>query len=76
MPAPAFFARYTSEFARQLGSAQENADRQVSAQRLLAKAEYELYQLRRELSDVIEYTQTAAGELEEVTPPPLAARAA
>jgi hypothetical protein len=76
MPAPAFFARYTSEFARQLGSSQENADRQVSAQRLLAKAEYELYQLRRELSDVIEYTQPAAGELEEVTPPPLAARAA
>lgn len=76
MPAPAFFARYTSEFARQLGSSQENADRQVSAQRLLAKAEYELYQLRRELSDVIEYTQPAAGELEEVTPPPLPARAA
>ena len=76
MPAPAFFARYTSEFARQLGSSQENADRQVSAERLLAKAEYELYQLRRELSDVIEYTQPAAEELEEVTPPPLAARAA
>ena len=76
MPAPAFFARYTSEFARQLGSSQENADRQVSAERLLAKAEYELYQLRRELSDVMEDSQPAAGELEDVARPPMAARAA
>jgi hypothetical protein len=76
MPAPAFFARYASEFARQVGSSQENADRPVSAQRLLAKAEYELYHLRRELSEFMEDTQTGADELEEAAPPPMAARPA
>ncbi len=75
-----FFARYTSEFAEQLGSSQENADRQVAAERLVAKAEYELYQLRRELVDFIGGAETPAAEAkaeaEEVAPTPEAAHAA
>ncbi len=54
MSAPDFFARFTSEFAEQAGSSQENVNRQVTAERLVAKAEYELLQLRRALVDVME----------------------
>ena len=76
MSEPDFFARYTSEFAQQLGSSQENADRQVAAERLVSKAEYELYQLRRELVDFIDGAETPATEDEEVVQTPVAARAA
>lgn len=81
MSAPDFFERYTSEFAQQAGSSQANADRHVSAERLVAKAEYELYQLRRELVDVLEYVQPravqeAAEMVEETVQAPLAVRAA
>ena len=76
MSEPDFFARYTSQFAQQLGSSQETADRQVAAERLVSKAEYELYQLRRELVDFIDGAETPAAEAEEVAPTPVAARAA
>jgi len=49
MPAQDFFTRHLPEFARQAGSAQDNAGRQADAERLLAKAEYECIQVRREL---------------------------
>ncbi len=80
MSAPDFFTRYTSEFAQQAGSSQANVDRHVSAERLLAKAEYELYQLRRELVDVLEFAQPPAAkveaEVEENVQTPVAVRAA
>lgn len=77
MSAPDFFARYTSEFAEQAGSSQENVDRQVAAQRLVAKAEYELVQLRRALAGVTEGAELQAAEVEDVAEQlPVAARAA
>jgi len=57
MSAPDFFTRYTSEFAQQAGASQANVDRHISAERLVAKAEYDLYQLRRELVDVLEIVE-------------------
>ena len=76
MSAPDFFARYTSEFAKQAGSSQENVDRQATAERLVAKAEYELLQLRRALVDVMEGAELQAVEVEEIAQTPVAARAA
>ncbi len=76
MSAPDFFARFTSEFAEQAGSSQENVDRQVAAERLVAKAEYELLQLRRALVDVMEGVEPQAVEVEEIAQTPMAARAA
>ncbi len=76
MSAPDFFARFTSEFAEQAGSSQENVDRQVAAERLVAKAEYELLQLRRALVDVMEGVEPQAVEVGEVALTPVAARAA
>ena len=76
MSAPDFFARFTSEFAKQAGSSQENVNRQVTAERLVAKAEYELLQLRRALVDVMEGVEPQAGEVEEIALTPVAARAA
>ena len=41
------------EFAQHAGSARESASRQADLERLIAKAEYECYQLRRELVGVM-----------------------
>ncbi len=76
MSAPDFFARFTSEFADQAGSSQENVDRQVTAERLVANAEYELLQLRRALVDVMDGAEPQAVEVEEIAQTPVAARAA
>ena len=76
MSAPDFFARFTSEFAKQAGSSQENVDRQVTAERLVAKAEYELLQLRRALVDVMDGAEPQAVEVGEVALTPVVARAA
>lgn len=76
MSAPDFFARFTSEFADQAGSSQENVDRQVTAERLVAKAEYELIQLRRALVDVMDGVEPQAAEVDEIVLTPVAARAA
>ena len=76
MSAPDFFARFTSEFAEQAGSSQENVDRQAAAERLVAKAEYELLQLRRALVDVMDGAEPQAVEVGEVALTPVAARAA
>ena len=76
MSAPDFFARFTSDFAKQAGSSQENVDRQVTAERLVAKAEYELLQLRRALVDVMDGAEPQAVEVGEVALTPVAARAA
>ena len=76
MSAPDFFARFTSEFAKQAGSSQENVNRQVTAKRLVAKAEYELLQLRRALVDVMEGVEPQAVEVEKIALTPVAARAA
>ena len=76
MSAPDFFARFTLEFADQAGSSQENVDRQVAAERLVAKAEYELLQLRRALVDVMDGVEPQAAEVEEIALTPVAARAA
>ncbi len=76
MSAPDFFARFTLEFADQAGSSQENVDRQVAAERLVAKAEYELLPLRRALVDVMDGVEPQAAEVEEIALTPVAARAA
>ena len=76
MSAPDFFARFTLEFADQAGSSQENVDRQVAAERLVAKAEYELLQLRRALVDVMDGVEPQAAEVDEIVLTPVAARAA
>jgi len=76
MSAPDFFARFTSEFADQAGSSQENVDRQVAAERLVAKAEYELLQLRRALVDVMDGAEPQPVEVEEIAQTLVAARAA
>ncbi len=76
MSASDFFARFTSEFAEQAGSSQENVDRQVTAERLVAKAEYELLQLRRALADVMDGVEPQAAEVDEIVLTPVAARAA
>ncbi len=76
MSAPDFFARFTLEFADQAGSSQENVDRQVAAERLVAKAEYELLQLRRALVDVMDGVEPQAVEVGEIALTPVAARAA
>lgn len=76
MSAPDFFARFTSEFADQAGSSQENVDRQVTAECLVAKAEYELIQLRRALVDVMDGVEPQAAEVDEIVLTPVAVRAA
>ncbi|MCP4780385.1 MAG: hypothetical protein GY877_06415 [Hyphomicrobium sp.] len=76
MSAPDFFARFASEFADQTGSSQENVDRQVTAERLVAKAEYELLQLRRALVNVMDGAEPQPVEVEEIAQTPVAARAA
>lgn len=49
MPDNDFFARMAPEFADFADFARESAGRQAESERLIAKAEYECYQLRREL---------------------------
>lgn len=54
MPSREFFARMRPEFAAQAGFARDSEGRQADVARLLAKAEYECYQLRRELTGHME----------------------
>ena len=53
MPNREFFARLEPEFAEHAGSARESASRQADVERLITKAEYECYQVRRELAAVM-----------------------
>lgn len=53
MPGTEFFARMAPEFAQHVGLARESATRQAEVERLIATAEYECYQLRRELGSVM-----------------------
>ena len=53
MPEAEFFARMAPEFAQHSDCARENATRQVDAQRLLAKVDYEFHLVRRELAAVM-----------------------
>jgi hypothetical protein len=68
------------QFAEHLGSAQANAERQASVERLVAKAEYECLQLRRELVGLVEGVEAPplpAPLMEaEITVEPPAAKAA
>ena len=50
MPGHEFFERLMPRFALQAGAAKKNVDRQESAERLIARAEYECVQMRRELT--------------------------
>jgi hypothetical protein len=80
MPGRDFFARMGPQFAQHLGSAQENADRQANVERLVAKAEYEFYQLRRELMGLVEgvkmLSMPAPAEADAVAEAPAPAKAA
>ena len=49
MPGHEFFERLMPRFALQSGAAKKTADRQASAERLIATAEHECTQMRREL---------------------------
>ncbi len=49
MPAQEFFERLLPRFALQAGAVKEAAAHQADAERLIAKAEYECSQMRREL---------------------------
>jgi hypothetical protein len=49
MPGHEFFERLMPRFALQVGAAKKAADRQADAERLIAGAEYECMQMRREL---------------------------
>ncbi len=53
MPGKEFFARMGPQFAQQAGIARENAQRQADVERLIAKAEYECIQVRRELAGLL-----------------------
>jgi hypothetical protein len=48
-----FFERMGPLFAAQVGEARENAQRQADVERLLARAEYEYGQMRRELAGLL-----------------------
>ncbi len=54
MPRRDFFARMRPGFAQQAGAARVNADRQADVELLVAKAEYEFHQVRRELVGLVE----------------------
>jgi hypothetical protein len=49
MPGHKFFERLLPRFALQSGAEKKTADRQADAERLIARAEYECVQMRREL---------------------------
>jgi hypothetical protein len=53
MPNSEFFARLEPEFAEHAGCARESASRQADVERIITKAEYECYQVRRELAAVM-----------------------
>ena len=77
MAAHDLFARFVPEFARHVGSAKDNADRQANAERLLSKAEYEFYQLRRDLVGVMETAEEPPEPADSIRPySPGAAKAA
>jgi hypothetical protein len=63
-----FFERIGPLFAEQAGTARANAQRQADVERLLAKAEYEYFQMRRELARLLPIE--AASRLPEVAEPP------
>ena len=50
MPGHEFFERLVPRFALQSGAAKKAAERQASAERLIATAEHECAQMRRELN--------------------------
>jgi hypothetical protein len=77
MPGKEFMARMAPEFAQHVGSARENASRQAAVERLIAKAEYEYFQVRRDLMTVLGIAEGPAMKQEDAAPaPPEAAEAA
>jgi hypothetical protein len=76
MPGKDFMARMAPEFAQHVGSARENASRQAAVERLIAKAEYEYFQVRRDLMAVLGIAEQPAAAPEAPPAPPEAAEAA
>jgi len=62
-----FFERMGPLFAEQAGTARANAQRQADVERLLAKAEYEYGQMRRELAGLLPM-DTLQGMIEAAKP--------
>lgn len=54
MSVDSLFARLMPEFARQATSVDENARRHADAEKALAKAEYEFFDLQRELQAALD----------------------
>jgi hypothetical protein len=73
MPGKEFMARMAPEFAQHVGSARENASRQAAVERLIAKAEYEYFQVRRDLRAVLGIAEEPAAAPEAPSAPPEAA---
>jgi len=67
MPGTEFFERMQPEFEQQASSARDVAERQVDVERLIAKGEYEVYQLRRALAGLMAFDEPAADEAAPVT---------
>jgi hypothetical protein len=67
MPGTEFFERMQPEFEQQASSARDVAERQVDVERLIAKGEYEVYQLRRALSGLVALDEPSADEASPVT---------
>ncbi len=53
MPGKEFFERMGPQFAEHAGTARANVERQADVERLIAKAEYECLQMRRELAGLL-----------------------
>lgn len=68
MPGRDFFARMAPAFSEHAGSAQENAERQASVERLISKAEYECVRLRRELEGLVVFPEPVAAEASPAAP--------
>ena len=62
MPGTEFFERMQPEFEQQASSARDVAERQVDVERLIAKGEYEVYQLRRALAGLMAFDDEPAAE--------------
>lgn len=70
MPGKEFFARMAPQFAEHAGSARDTESRQTDVKRLIAKAEYECCQVRRELTGLIPGISVLLAEPEDAVATP------
>jgi hypothetical protein len=73
MPGKEFFERMGPQFAEQAGTARANVERQADVERLIAKAEYECLQMRRELAGLLALEAAPGLEAEAAAQPAVVA---